>query len=258
MSKMVYKSFVLNFNDSQRVFLDFWSSLLLFFLSFQSFFAFDFHNIKFLDCILFAFLSAFVLFRSFIVFRILVILHRFTHFSWSFFFLFFELLFTFVEILQTILGVILPNETENDLRVVRSDRWFDVTSSHFNLNEFLLVGSVWVVWEPVVEVGRTNAPLRSWSFMLNHGDLFNLWEKNLSGSRQGEVVLIDDDEVFADGHLLILVKDISHFVIIMALLIWYSISSLAAITVSYLCQKWSYHKKLLSELFHIRYHVREN
>jgi hypothetical protein len=52
------------------------------------------------------------------------------------------------------------------------------------------------------------------SIRAEEGAMVNIAEHDGAGSRQREVVLLDDHEVLVDGHLLVVVEDISHCAIV--------------------------------------------
>jgi hypothetical protein len=67
-------------------------------------------------------------------------------------FSFSELLLFLFMVLNTVLGMVLPNELESDVRLFRGEARLDVLVLQFELNELCLVISVVIEVEPVVQV----------------------------------------------------------------------------------------------------------
>jgi hypothetical protein len=212
-SKASERSFVLVSDDSEWVFF-LMMSLLSFLIVLHPILAFDLNDLSLLGRVFLAFLPDLTLLFPFVCLGVLIVgsLQKvFTHLPGPFFLLFPDLFLALVEVLLTLFGVILPDQSEDELWAVGGDRGFDVLVLDFYLDERFLVGPFRVIGEPVVEIARTDTPLWSGGVILEHDDLLDLREEYLPGGGEGEVVLVDDDEVLADSHLFVLVEDFGHY-----------------------------------------------
>lgn len=106
--------------------------------------------------------------------------------------------------------MVLPYDLEHFLGVIGGNRRFGLPALQGDFNELLLVFSVIIVGEPVVEVFPADAPSMSDSIRTKQSDGFNVLEENGFGGGKGEEIFVDDNEFLVDSDLIVVIEDLAH------------------------------------------------
>jgi len=117
-------------------------------------------------------------------------------------------------ILMTFFCMIFPYDLEHFIRVVRSNGRPDGFASESDLNELFFVFPFRVKGEPVIKILSANTPTMWDSLCIDKCGRLHVWEEDSFGGCEGEIVLVDDEQLFVDGDLFILVKNLCHIQII--------------------------------------------
>ena len=213
-SKNEKPSSIFNFHLSQR----FTSRIFIlddFIDRVHNLFDLSFSFFIFLRRVFFTYLSALhflllLLLRIFISIHFFIFFEAFAHFSDSSFFILSKFFLTLLSKLSPLLSAILPEKSIDNIWEVRSDGRSDEFIFNSNFNKLPLMISLFIIGKPILQVLSTQTPLWSVGVTLFKGDIFYIFEEDGSGSGNRIVVFIDNNYIFADCYLFVLVQNIGH------------------------------------------------
>ena len=181
----------------------------------HSLFDLSFSFFIFLCRVFFTYLSALhflflFLLRIFISVHFFIFFESFTHFSDSSFFILSKFFLTLLSKYSPLFSAILPEKSIDNIWEVRSDGRSDEFIFNSNFNKLPLMISLFIIGKPILQVLSTQTPLWSVGVTLFKGDIFYIFEEDGSGRGKGVVVFIDNNYIFADCYLFVLVQNIGH------------------------------------------------
>lgn len=112
-----------------------------------------------------------------------------------------------VNVLLSLFVEILPDDLEDLIGILRSDRRSHLLALEPKFDELGLVSSVVVEGEPIVEEFGGYTPTVDCSIGRNKSNELKILNEDGLGGGKGEIVLLDDNEVFVDGDLLVKVEN---------------------------------------------------
>ena len=182
----------------------------------HSLFDLSFSFFIFLRRVFFTYLSAlhflflFLLLRIFICVHFFIFFEAFAHFSDSSFFILSKFFLALLSKLSPLLSAILPEKSIDNIWEVRSDGRSDEFIFNSNFNKLPLMISLFIIGKPVLQILSTQTPLWSVGVTLLESDIFDIFEEDGPGRGKGVVVFIDNNYIFADCYLFVLVQNIGH------------------------------------------------